>query len=121
MDGLTTSSNSSKKSFSHTAKGMLGFVSAGCEEEEGPPALEAAAADPRGAFTAAAAEAGGEEEPELVAADGCANVVGAGEVGGPGTAITGDTVGDSCEEGVDVEGEPEVVRSWFSAGSTKSL
>ncbi|MFO0002557.1 MAG: hypothetical protein ACK559_15620, partial [bacterium] len=46
------------------------------------------AADPRGAFTAAAAEAGGEEEPELVAADGCANVVGAGEVGGPGTAIT---------------------------------
>jgi hypothetical protein len=30
-------------------------------------------------------------------------------------------VGDSCEEGVDVEGEPEVVRSWFSAGSTKSL
>ena len=152
MDGLTTSSNSSKKSFSHTAKGMLGSVSAGLEEEEGPPALEAAAADPRGAFTAAAAEAGGgggdEEcppalkaaaadpkgaftaaaaeaggagEPEAVAADGCATVVGAGKVGSPGTAITGDTVGDSCEEGVDVEGEPEVVRSWFSAGSTKSL
>ncbi len=60
MDGLTTSSNSSKKSFSHTAKGMLGSVSAGLEEEEGPPALEAAAADPRGAFTAAAAEAGAE-------------------------------------------------------------
>ncbi len=59
LDGLTTSSNSSKKSFSHTAKGMLGSVSAGLEEEEGPPALEAAAADPRGAFTAAAAEAGG--------------------------------------------------------------
>ena len=152
MDGLTTSSNSSKKSFSHTAKGMLGSVSAGLEEEEGPPALEAAAADPRGAFTAAAAEAGGgggdeecppalkaaaadprgaftaaaaeaggEEEPEPVAADGCANVVGAGKVGSPGTAITGDTVGDCCEEGVDEEGEPEVVRSWFSAGSTKSL
>jgi hypothetical protein len=152
LDGLTTSSNSSKKSFSHTAKGMLGSVSAGLEEEEGPPALEAAAADPRGAFTAAAAEAGGgggdeecppalkaaaadprgaftaaaaeaggEEEPEPVAADGCANVVGAGKVGSPGTAITGDTVGDSCVEGVDVEGEPEVVRSWFSAGSTKSL
>ena len=67
MDGLTTSSNSSKKSFSHTAKGMLGSVSAGLEEEEGPPALEAAAADPRGAFTAAAAKAGGDEEPELVA------------------------------------------------------
>jgi hypothetical protein len=152
LDGLTTSSNSSKKSFSHTAKGMLGSVSAGLEEEEGPPALEAAAADPRGAFTAAAAEAGGgggdeecppalkaaaadpkgaftaaaaeaggEEEPEPVAADGCANVVGASEVGSPGTAITGDTVGDSCEGGVDVEGEPEVVRSWFSAGSTRSL
>jgi hypothetical protein len=55
LDGLTTSSNSSKKSFSHTAKGMLGSVSAGLEEEEGPPALEAAATDPRGAFTAAAA------------------------------------------------------------------
>ena len=121
MDGLTTSSNSSKKSFSHTAKGMLGSVSAGLEEDEGPPALEAAAADPRGSFTAAAAEAGGEEEPEPVAADGCANVVGAGKVGSPGTAITGDTVGDSCEEGVDVEGEPEVVISWFSAGSTRSL
>ncbi len=64
MDGLTTSSNSSKKSFSHTAKGMLGSVSAGLEEEDGPPALEAAAADPRGAFTGAAAEAGGGEEVE---------------------------------------------------------
>ncbi len=113
MDGLTTSSNSNKKSFSHTAKGMLGSVSAGIEEEEGPPALKAAAADPRGAFTAAAAEAGGgredeecppalkaaaadptgaftaaaaeaggNEEPELVAADGCANVVGAGRAAG---------------------------------------
>ncbi len=152
MDGLTTSSNSSKKSFSHTAKGMLGSVSAGREEEDGPPALEAAAADPRGAFTAAAAEAGGGEEveecppalkaaatdpkgsftaaaaeaggegeAELVAADGRANVVGAGMVGGPGTAITGDTMGDSCEGGLDVEGEPEVVISWFSAGSTRSL
>ncbi len=151
MDGLTTSSNSSKKSFSHTAKGMLVSVSAGLEEEEGPPALEAAAADPRGAFTAAAAEAGGGEgdeecppalkaaaadprgsftaaaaeaggdgEPELVAADGCANVGGAVMVGGPGTVITGDTMGDSCEGGVDVEGEPEVVISWFSAGSTRS-
>ncbi len=94
MDGLTTSSNSSKKSLSHTAKGMLGSVSTGFEEEEGPPALEAAAVDPRGAFTAAAAEASGEEELELVAADGCANVVGAGMVGGPGTAITGDTMGE---------------------------
>ena len=152
MDGLTTSSNSSKKSFSHTAKGMLGSVSAGFEEEEGPPALEAAAADPRGAFTAAAAEAGGggedeecppalkaaaadprgaftaaaaeaggDEEPELVAADVCANVEGTGTGGGPGTAITGDTMGDSCEGGVDVEGEPAVVISWFSAGSTRSL
>ncbi len=152
MDGLTTSSNSSKKSFNPTAKGMLESVSAGLEEEEDPPALEAAAADPRGAFTAAAAKAGGGEgdeecppalkaaaadprgaftaaaaeaggkgEPELVATDGCANVVGAVEVGGPGTATTGDTVGDSCEEGVDVEGEPEVVISWFSARSTRSL
>ncbi len=157
MDGLTTSSNSSKKSFSHTAKGMLGSVSAGLEEEEGPPALEAAAADPRGAFTAAAAEAGGggedeecppalkaaaadprgaftaaaaeaggDEEPELVAADACANVEGtgmaaAGTAGGPGTAITGDTMGDSCEGGVDVEAEPAVVISWFSVGSTRSL
>ena len=153
MDGLTTS----KESFSHTAKGMLGSVSAGLEEEEGPPALKAAAADPtgaftaaaaeagggeedeeclpalkaaaadpRGAFTAAAAEAGGDEEPELVAADACANVEGkgmaaAGTAGGPGTAITGDTMGDSCEGGVDVEGEPAVVISWFSAGSTRSL
>ncbi len=157
MDGLTTSSNSSKKSFSHTAKGMLGSVSAGLEEEEGPPALKAAAADPRGAFTAAsaeagggeedeecspalkvaaadptgtftaaAAEAGGNEEPELVAADACANVGGTGgaaaeTAGGPGTAITGDTMGDSCEGGVDVEAEPAVVISWFSAGSTRSL
>ncbi len=78
-------------------------------------------ADPRGSFTAAAAEASGEEELELVAADGCANVVDAGMVGGPGTAITGDTMGDSCEGGVDVEGGPEVVMSWFSAGSTRSL
>ena len=113
---------------------MLGSVSAGLEEEEGPPALEAAAADPRGAFTAAAAEAGGgeedeecppalkaaaadprgaftaaaaeaggDEEPEPVAADVCANVEGTGAVGGPGTAITGDTMGDSCEGGVDVD------------------
>jgi hypothetical protein len=153
---LTTSSNSNKKSFSHTAKGMLGSVSAGLEEEEGPPALKAAAADPRGAFTAAAAEAGGgeedegppalkaaaadpmgaftaaaaeaggNEEPELVAADACANVGGTGgataeTAGGPGTAITGDTMGDSCEGGVDVEAEPAVVISWFSAGSTRSL
>ncbi len=154
MDGLTTSSNSSKKSFSHTAKGMLGSVSAGLEEEEGPPALKAAAADPRGAFTAAAAEAGGgeedeecspalkvaaadptgaftaaaaeaggNEEPELVAAVACANVEGAGgaeaeTASGPGTAIT---MGDSCEGGVDVEAEPAVVISWFSAGSTRSL
>ncbi len=72
-------------------------------------------------YSGPAAEAGGEGEPELAAADGCANVVGAGEVGCPGTATTGDTVGDSCEEGVDVEGEPEVVISWFSAGSTRSL
>ncbi len=157
MEGLTTSSNSSKKSFSHTAKGMLGSVSAGLEEEEGPPALKAAAADPRGAFTAAAAEtgggeedegcspalkaaaadptgaftaaaaeAGGSEEPELVSADACANVGGAGgaeaeTAGGPGTAITGDTMGDNCEGGVDVEAEPAVVISWFSAGSTRSL
>jgi hypothetical protein len=157
LDGLTTSSNSNKKSFSHTAKGMLGSVSAGLEEEEGPPALKAAAADPwgaftaaaaeaggggedevcppalkaaaadpTGAFTAAAAEAGGNEEPELVAADGCANVVGtdraaAGAAGEPGAAITGDTMGDSCEGGVDVEVEPAVVISWFSAGSTRSL
>ena len=64
MDGLTTSSNSSKKSFNHTAKGMLGSVSAGLEEEEGPPALKAAATDPRGAFTAAAAKAGGGEADE---------------------------------------------------------
>ena len=136
---------------------MLGSVSAGLEEEEGPPALKSAAADPRGAFTAAAAEAGGgredeecppalkaaaadptgaftaaaaeaggNEEPKLVAADGCANVVGTGRAaaeaaGGPGTAITGDTMGDSCEGGVDVEAEPAVVISWFSAGSTRSL
>ncbi len=121
MDRLTTSSNSSKKSFSHTAKGMLGSVLAGLEEEGGPPALKAAAADPRGAFTAAVAEAGGDEEPELVSADVCANVEGTGTVGGPRTAITGDTMGDSCEGGVDVEGEPAVVISWFSAGSTRSL
>ncbi len=149
MDGLTTSSNSSKKSFSHIAKGMLGSVSAGLEEEEGPPvlkaaaadprgaftaaaaeagggeedeecppALKAAAADPRGAFTAAAAEAGGDEEPDLVTADACANVEGtgmaaAGTAGGPGTAITGDTMGDSCEGGVDVECEPAVVISYY--------
>ncbi len=58
MEGLTTSSNSSKKSFNHTAKGILGSVSAGLEEEEEPPTHKAAAADPRGPFTAAAAEAG---------------------------------------------------------------
>jgi hypothetical protein len=139
LDGLNTSSNSSKKSFSHTAKGMLGSVSAGLEEEEGPPELKAAAADPRGAFTAATTEAGGGEEDEECspalkaaaadptgAADACANVGGTGgaaaeTAGGPGTAITGDTTSDSCEGGVDVEAEPAVVISWFSAGSTRSL
>jgi hypothetical protein len=96
------------------------------EDEECSPALKAAAADPTGAFTAAVAKAGGSEEPELVAADACANVEGTGGAEGetdgiPGTAITGDTIGDSCEGGVDVEDEPVVVISWFSAGSTRSL
>jgi hypothetical protein len=157
LEGLTTSSNSNKKSFSHTAKGILGSVSAGLEEEGGPPvlkaasanprgaftaaaaeaggseedeecspALKAAAADPTGAFTAAAAKAGGSEEPELVAGDACANVGGAGgaeveAAGEPGTAITRDTIGDSCEERVEEEDVPVVVMSWFSAGSTSSL
>ena len=67
MEGLTTSSNSSKKSFNHTAKGILGSVSAGLEEEGEPPALKVAAADPRGAFTAAATEAGEEDEECLPA------------------------------------------------------
>ncbi len=155
MEGLTTSSNSSKKSFNHTAKKILGFVLAGLEAEGDPPALKAAAADMRGAFTVAAADAGGEdeecspalkvaaadpagtftaataeaggsEEPELAAGDACTNVGGAGgakegAAGEPGTAITEDTIGDSCEEVVEEEDEPVVVMSWFSAGSTRSL
>ncbi len=77
-------------------------------------------------FTAATAEAGGSEEPELVAGDACANVGGAGwaeveATGKPGTVITGDTIGDSCEGGVEEEDEPVVVMSWFSVGSTRSL
>jgi hypothetical protein len=99
---------------------------AGGEDEECSPALKAAAADPTGAFTAAAAEAGGSAEAELVAGDACANVGGAGganveAVSEPGTAIIGDTIGDSCEGGVEEEDEPVVVMSWFSAGSTRSL
>jgi hypothetical protein len=107
LEGLTTSSNSSKKSFNHTAKGILGSVSAELEEEAEPPSLKAAAADLRGAFTAAAAEAGEEdkecspalkaatadpagtftaaaaeagncEEPEVAAGNACANVGGIG-------------------------------------------
>jgi hypothetical protein len=98
---------------------------AGEEEEECSPALKAATADPAGTFTAAAAEAGGSEEPELAAGDACANVGGTGgaeeeAAGEPGTAITGDTIGDGCEVGVEEE-EPVVEMSWFSAGSTRSL
>jgi hypothetical protein len=41
LDGLTTSWNCSKKSFSQTAKGMLGSVSAGLGKSGEPPALNA--------------------------------------------------------------------------------
>ncbi len=90
------------------------------------PALKTATADPAGTFTAAAAEAGGSEEPELAAGDACANVGGTGRAkeeaaGEPGTAITGDTIGDGCEKEVEEEDEPVVVMSSFSAGSTRSL
>jgi hypothetical protein len=63
--GLTTSSNSSKKSFSQTEKGMLGSVLAGLGKSGGPLVLKAAADNPEGTFTSTAAElgpGGGEEE-----------------------------------------------------------
>jgi hypothetical protein len=101
LDGLTTSSNCSKKSFSQTAKVMLGSVSAKLGEGGGPPALQAAAADPRGSFTVAATEAGDVEETVETAGDACTSEGGAGvpegeEAGEPGTATTRDKAGGEC-------------------------
>jgi hypothetical protein len=90
-------------------RGAFTAAEVGEEDEECSPTCKAAAADPTGTFTAATAEAGGSEEPELVAGNAFANVGGAGGAKvEAGTAITGDTIGDSCEEGVEEEDEPVV-------------
>ncbi len=117
------------------------------ERDEGgrPPALKAAAADPKGTFTAAAAEAGDGEEPEEAAGDACTSEGGAGgaeeepgraagdacTIGGgtggaeeeaagkPGTAMTGDTTGEGCE-GEEEEEEPQKYLMTPFVGFTRS-
>jgi hypothetical protein len=143
MEGLTTSSNSSRKSFNQTANGILGSVSAGLEEGgrrlhsrrqpqtqraplqrppprlvyEGPACTQGSSRRPSGHIYS-----GDGEEPAVTDGNACTSEGGAGRAeeeaaGELGTAITGETTSKGCEG----EDEPVVEMSWFSAGSTRSL
>ncbi len=54
------------------------MATAEAADEEGPPSLKAAAAEPAGTFTTATAEAGDGEEPEGTAGSACTSEGGAG-------------------------------------------